>query len=174
MVPQISKMPLKLDSAIPVQWEECARHGSGSFLRHMMSVQLSNGAKIMLLVSGGPTMGQAEAAKEEARKQDLVAQRKLRNEERDSKALQKQQALVARKQLESMEVSSPLRVINIMLTPAIFYSKRFTTFAQPESRKISRHQMAQDNLCETSQSSMMRTSFREYNSQLWLNTTVCG
>lgn len=61
----------------------------------------------MLLVSGGQTLGQTEAAREEARKNEATAQKQLQNQQKEAKLNKQQKKPKSRRNADTMEVSIP-------------------------------------------------------------------
>lgn len=71
-------------------------------------LQLSSGAKITLIVSGGTTLGQAEAAKAEAERHQAAASRRLQKEQKTKKLNARLQKDKERANADTLKASSIL------------------------------------------------------------------
>ena len=69
-------------------------------------LQLLDGAKITLIVSGGTTLGQAEAAKAEAKREEAASLRILQKEQRTDKLYAKQRKDHERANADTLKASS--------------------------------------------------------------------
>lgn len=69
-------------------------------------LQLSEGVKVTLMVTGGTTLGQEEAAKAEAKREEAAKQRRLQKEQKNEKLNARQQRSQELARAGTLKVSS--------------------------------------------------------------------